>query len=195
MSVITINRITGPAAEPVSLALAKAQCHAGDDEDALIELYISAAREAAEHILGRALITQTWERVLDAFPSDNGAIELLNPPIIAVTSVTYLEAVAGASTVLASSAYVLDKESEPGYIVPATDTEWPDTYDTVNAVKVRYTAGYDADGTLCPTNIKHAILLRVAEAYRNREEAAHIGINPGSAFHNLLQRQRVNLGL
>jgi hypothetical protein len=38
--------------------------------------------------------------------------------------------------------YVLDSHSEPGWVLPAADTVWPDTYDTANAVNVNYTAGY-----------------------------------------------------
>lgn len=195
MSALVVRRITGPAAEPISLATAKLHCHAGDDEDAVLNILIAAARERAEHVLGRSLITQTWERVLDAFPADNGAIELPNPPILAIASVKYLEAVAGAETTLDSSSYVLDKDSEPGWLVPATDVEWPDTYDTVNAVRVRYTAGYDADGTLCPANIKHALLIGVAEGYRNREEGEIVDWKADGAFMALLQRHRLNLGL
>ena len=67
---MTLKLITAPAAEPVLLADAKLHLrvdHIADDD--LITSLITAAREAAEHLTGRALITQTWERVLGAFPS------------------------------------------------------------------------------------------------------------------------------
>ncbi len=190
---IVLRLITPPAAEPVSLVTAKLHCHAGDDEDAILTLAISMARERAEHILGRSLITQTWERVLDAFPDGDGAIELLNPPVQSITSIKYLEAVAGVETTWDASNYVLDKDSEPGWVLPA-GVDWPATYDTVNAVRVRYVTGYDADGTLCPANIKFAILVGVAEAYLNREEGV-ANFKPDGAFTNLLQRYKLNLGV
>lgn len=63
--------IAAPGAEPVTLAEAKLHARVETAaDDTLISAMISAAREEAEHILGRALITQTWEMVLPAF-ADN----------------------------------------------------------------------------------------------------------------------------
>ena len=190
--IIPLKTITGPATEPISLVDAKAHCHAGDDEDTLIQIYIAAAREHAEFVTGRRFITQTVEKVLDAFPSQN--IELPGSPIQSITSVKYLEAVAGAETTMPGSDYVLDKDSEPGWLIPAYGTSWPATYATALAVRVRYVAGW-ASAAEVPANIRYALLLGVGEAYQNREESSAVNFNPTGPFCNMLQKHRLNLGL
>ena len=90
-----IKRIAAPAAEPISLATAKAHLrvtHAA--EDTLIPLYISAAvskLDGKDGLLGRAMITQDWQLSLDSFPCD-GVIELPLPPLQEVTFVKYFDA-------------------------------------------------------------------------------------------------------
>src|SRR4030042_1283690 len=62
--------ITPPAAEP--LTNAEAMVHLKVDsqiEIPYIDNLIKDARETAERITRRALITQTWELYLDAFPA------------------------------------------------------------------------------------------------------------------------------
>lgn len=189
---IPLKTITGPATEPISLADAKAHCHAGDDEDAVITLYIAAARERAEFVTGRRFITQTVERVLDSFPTAN--IELPGSPVQSITSVKYLEAVAGVETTMPGADYVLDKDSEPGWLMPAYGTQWPSTHPTALAVRVRYVAGW-ADAASVPANLRYALLLGVGEAYLNREESTAVQFDPRGAFNNLLQKHRLNLGL
>lgn len=138
-----LKLITAPAAEPVSLADAKAHLrvdHAADDD--LIAALIAAAREDAEHRLGRALVMQTLEQVCDAFPAD-GDIELPNPPLASVTSVKYLDS-DGVEQTLSTSLYDVDSDSAPGEIHRAYGVTWPSTRCVENAVRARYVAGYAA---------------------------------------------------
>lgn len=152
--------------EPVTTAEAKAQCRVTiATDDTLIDAYIKAARQSAENRLGRSLITQTWELTLDSFPA---AIELLYPPIIGVTTLKYLEPVAGVSTTLSSVSYTVDKKNEPGWVIPAFGYDWPTIRDDINAVTVTYTAGY-ATAADVPQAIKTWILLQVGHWYENRE--------------------------
>lgn len=180
--------ITEPTAEPVTLAEAKAHCRVEvADDDALIGVLIGAAREQVEHILGRALMTQTWERVLDAFPA--GAIELGMPPVQSITSIKYLDA-AGAEQTLAPSAYALDADSLPGWALPDADTDWPDTQAVANAVRVRFAAGY-ASAAAVPDSIKQWILIHVGYWYGNREAAAAVEMKRLPYVDCLLDRWRV----
>lgn len=159
--------ITAPASEPVTLAEAKLHLRvdlASTVEDELIGALIVAARQGAEQMTGRALMLQTWELALDAF---DAAVFLQRPPLVSITSVTYLD-VAGASQTLAPTAYVLDSYSEPARLTPAANTCWPETLKQANAVTIRFQAGY-ADSDSVPQEIKSWMLLRIGALYANRE--------------------------
>lgn len=190
---MTLKLITGPATEPVTLAEARAQCRVDPDdtsEDSLLESLIAAAREQAEHILGRALITQTWERVIDAFPPVE--IELGMPPVLTVESVKYLDE-GGDLQTIDSANYVLDNDDNAqGWVLPVADYDWPDTYDGANAVRVRFTCGYGTASDV-PASVKHWMLVRVASLYKHREETSGQAVNaiPESLTERLLDRFRV----
>lgn len=162
--------ITAPATEPVTLAEAKTHLNAvGTDDDTYITALIVAAREAAETVTERVLMTQTWELALDTFPD---ALELIRVPVQSVTSITYDDA-DGVATVLGASAYSLDTADDAGfaYIVPAYNTQWPVTQDSINAVRVRFVAGY-ASAAAVPQQVKQWILLRIGLLYKHREDVA-----------------------
>lgn len=170
---MTLKLITAPATEPVTVSEAKVQCRVDSDitaDDGLFGTLITASRQQAEHLLGRSLITQTWERVLDAFPP--AEIELGWPPILAITSVTYIDA-AGDSQVLDASAYSLDSDLMPGWLLPAYGTNWPTTLDTTGAVRVRFTAGYGSAASDVPGAIKAWLLLKIAALYVGGDGADH----------------------
>lgn len=156
-----------PALEPITVAEAKLNCrvdHAVDDT--LFADVIKAMRERAEHETGRALITQTWDLLLDAFPC--AEIELGKPKVLSIVSVTYLDP-AGVSQTIDSANYTLDSASLPGWVLPAVGYEWPATQQAANAVRVRFTAGYGPASTDVPAAIRQWIQAQVAAAYRNRE--------------------------
>lgn len=187
---MTLQLITAPAAEPVTLAEAKLHLRVDTaDEDALIGSLIAAARQRAEHELRRSLVTQTWERVLDAFPG--AEIELGMGPVQSVTSILYADA-AGITQTLASSAYVLDNVREPGWVLPAAGLAWPETAATVNAVRVRYVAGYGNAATV-PSGIKQWMLLQIGAMYENRESVAMGSVTPMPFVSGLLDPWRVHV--
>lgn len=161
--------VTPPTVEPVSLDEAKEHLRVlSDDTDAEIESMIVAARQMVESgeswSLERSLITTTWRVVLDRFPK---CIELPRPPLISVSSITYVDT-NGTTQTLSPSLYQVDSHNEPGRIVPAYGQVWPVTRDQINAVTVTYTAGYGATAASVPMGIKQAILLCLGdlESYR-----------------------------
>jgi uncharacterized phiE125 gp8 family phage protein len=157
--------------QPVTLAEAKAHLRVDTtDEDALITAFIVAATEMAEQHTGRALMTQTWDMTLDKFPD---ALELTRTPVQTITSVTYYDT-AGALQTLAAPGYVLDAADGDDYahITPAYGSEWPATRDQVNAVSVRYVAGY-ANAAAVPESIKAWIKLQVSALFENREAESY----------------------
>lgn len=161
--------VTQPAIEePVTLAEVKAHCRIdGAAEDALLQAYIAAARARCEGILQRALITREVEQTLDAFPADELQLALL--PVGQIVEVGYTDP-AGAAQLLAPSAYTLDAtQAGSHWLLPAVGTLWPQTRPVINAVRVRYEAGYGLQASDVPPDIRAWLLLTVAYLYAQRE--------------------------
>lgn len=170
-----LTLITAPPVEPVTLAEAKAHLRIDhSDEDEMVAALIVAARQhidGKDGWLGRALVTQTWQLALTAFPA--GGIRVPLPPLIEVESITYLDT-SGATQTLAQAAYQVTG-TEPAMILPAYGTTWPTTRWQPEAVKVRFIAGY-APGAGSPTDyrenvpqaIRQAMLLLITHWYENR---------------------------
>lgn len=161
--------VTAPTEEPVSIAEAKAHLRVdGDDDDSYIGALITTARSHVETITRRALMPQTWKLVLDDWPDD--VLELLLPPLVSVSSITYKDA-DGETQTFASSNYVVDADSVPGRLCLADDASWPsDDLYPMGAVQIQYLAGY-TNANAVPQPIKNAILLLVGHYYENREAA------------------------
>lgn len=175
-----------PATEPVDAATCKLQARIDSTaEDALLAIYIQAAREACEQIIGRPLITQTIARVSDDWPDDDD-IELLRAPVQSITSITYLDA-DGASQTASTALYTLDNADEhgPAWVLLQDGQTWPTLGDYGNAVTVTFVAGYGAASSV-PAAIKQWILLAVAHMFENR--AASVPQDFGGA---LLDRYRL----
>lgn len=174
---MSTNLITAPTSEPISLAEAKLYLKVDViDDDSLITSLITACRQQCEQIMGRSIMPQTWEKVLDDFPE---AIELLYPRIISVTSVKYIDPTTGNELVLSPTLWTLDKDSEPGWVLPAYNIVWPVPLYVANSVRVRYVAGYP-DAASVPENIKQWIKMAINTLYDNRA-----GIIIGSTVEQL----------
>jgi uncharacterized phiE125 gp8 family phage protein len=183
---MALKLITAATALAVSLVEAKAHLRVdASDDDTLITAMITAATETAEQMTGRAIIPQTWELSLDEFPD---AFELTRVPVSAVTSLKYYDA-AGVLTTMDPGDYALDIADDYGfaYVVPAYDTEWPTARDQINAVVVRYVAGY-TDAAAVPQAIKSWILLQVGAMYENRESESAIKTHQIGFADHLLDR-------
>jgi uncharacterized phiE125 gp8 family phage protein len=78
--------LTAPAVEPLSLDDAKAYLRvATSDDDDVIAALIASARQQVEAQTRRALITQTWRVVRDAWPAD-GIVRVLPAPLQAIAA-------------------------------------------------------------------------------------------------------------
>jgi uncharacterized phiE125 gp8 family phage protein len=174
-----LQLLTPPAQEPISIGEAKEHLRVTQDtENTLIDVMISAARERAELVSRRALVTQTWKYVTDAWPtlptqalswqSDQDDFVLPFPPLITVSSVVYYDT-AGAPTTLPSSTYIVDTASQPGRISLAYAKAWPSTaLQPKNGIAITFDAGYGAAGAV-PAMFKVAIKAIVAHWFENRE--------------------------
>ena len=166
----SLRRATAPAVEPVTLAEAKAHCRVdASADDALIQGYITTAREWVEDYIDRALVTQQLVMRLDAFPLE---IELPRPPMIAsgtatAVTITYVTGEAGGTATLSASSYRVDRDSTPGVIRNLYGGSWPSHLLDQNSVTVSWWAGY-GDAASVPQRVKSAILMCVHELYEKR---------------------------
>jgi len=139
-----------------------------DEYETMLPLLIASARASAEAATSLALMTQTLDLYLDAFP----AAEIILPrsPLQSVTSITYTDT-DGATQTLAASEYLVDTASAPPRIVPAYGKSWPSTRQQINAVKVRFVCGH-TDAASVPADVKAWMLLSIGTAYEHRESIA-----------------------
>jgi uncharacterized phiE125 gp8 family phage protein len=165
----SLHLVTGPTAEPVTLARAKLHLrvdHAADD--ALIAAQIAAARTHVETVTGHRMLPQTWRLDLDAVPTE-ADLYLPLRPVTAISSVVYRDAL-GQSQTWASSAYrTLLPAGTP--TVPArihAIDGWPDVDEGPAALSVTFVAGY-ADPASVPETLLAAVLLLVGSMYMLRE--------------------------
>lgn len=139
-----LRKIAEPAIEPITKEMVKTLAAFDADltthDDLLDDIIIPAVRADAEHLTGRKFIEQTWEVVMDAFPS--GEIKLPIRPVLSIVSVAYIDG-NGDEQTIGSSNYTLENADEARpWLFPADGYEWPATLDTANAVVIRLKAGY-----------------------------------------------------
>ncbi len=165
-----------PAAEPITMEEARLHLRVDlPDDDQLINALIGAARQHAEMVTQRQLITATWKLVLDGFQEN--PILLNKSPVQAVLSVKYLD-MTGAQQILPISEYVVDTSTEPARIMPRFGKVWPIALPQIGSVEILFTAGY-GDITAVPEGIKSWIKIRIGSLYENRSE---IDIIPNGAL-------------
>jgi len=164
-------RTVRAAVTPVSLSEAKAHLqvfHNADDE--LIAEYIQAATSHLDGwngVLGRCLVTQTWQQDLDAFPV--GEIVLPFPDVSGVT-VEYRDTANATQTVAEASFYLVQGHGTTR-IVPADGFAWPETAVRPDAVSVTMVCGY-GDPEDVPSAIRAAIKLHVGVLFTGRADGA-----------------------
>jgi uncharacterized phiE125 gp8 family phage protein len=183
-----------PAAEPISLAEAKAHLRIdSSDEDTLLSALILAARMFVEKTLGLALITQGWSYFLDFWPH-RSCVTLPISPVQSVSALTVHDA-NGGSAGLAASDYAIDVLSQPARLVlkgasPSVVAR------ELNAFEIAFTAGYGDEASDVPAPIRHALTLLVAHWFERREPVV-LGLGaqevPATVAGLLLPYRRVKL--
>ena len=138
------------------------------DEDAEIEIYITAARKEIEKLTGTHMIEQSYRLWLDNFPACN-TIYIPIGPVIAIDSITYFDENDTESTFSATS-YVTDVISIPGRIKLKSSGSWPTTtLRVLNGVKISFDTGFGDSASTVPQNLRHAVRLLAAHYFENRE--------------------------
>lgn len=177
----------------VSLASARDQCRAdasAGDDAYMTDLIASATArlDGADGILGRALLTQTWEMRLDRFSplpapafivasnvlagvagNATGRIRIPLPPLVSITSVKYVDVDGTTVQTLDPSLYQVVKQgTRAAFIEPAFGKSWPAHALISDAVRIVFVAGY-GDGAAIPAPLKHAARILIKHWYDVRE--------------------------
>ena len=180
---MSLQLVTGPAVRPITEAEAWAHLRLSMDQFGIepsdrthVASLIDAATsrlDGRDGILGRCLVPQVWDLSLDEFPHCR-EIPLRLPPIMSITSVSYIDT-AGDTQTMTSSDYVLsaDRDWRPRLIL-AYNADWPTARHQRDAVTIRMECGYDSgnspqDAAGVPQAIKHALLLLISDLYEHRE--------------------------
>ena len=167
--------IVASISEPITIEEVKLQCRidsSDSTEDALLRIYIAAARNYVEWRTATTVHEATLEYVLDNFPGCR-YIELPRAtPLIEISSVKYKD-YNGTETTWSSAEYVEDVDSTPGRLVLGYGQAWPSfTAYPVSPIRIRYTAGTaitTVPETEASVAVKYPMLLLVAGMYENRE--------------------------
>src|SRR5262245_7291392 len=131
--------ITPPVLEPLTLAEIKADLRIDhSNDDATITRNMAEAREWLERRLQTKMLTQTWEYIFDAFPSDHVEVKLPFGPVQEIVQIAYDDAL-GVEQIMLPDDYYLDDVSyevnHRPWVFPTV--AWPTTLDAINAVRVR----------------------------------------------------------
>lgn len=160
-------RTAAPAEAPVSLDDMKIHLHVdGSDEDTLIQAYIDAATahlDGYTGVVGRALVTQTWQQDFCRF---RHCLRLPVGPMASISSVTYYDG-SNVQQTLATSVYDKFTDSLGPFVGLKPGQSWPSTYSRPDAIRVTFIAGTAAADV--PAPLKVAIMLIAANWYENRE--------------------------
>lgn len=163
---MSFELITPPAAEPLDAATARTWAKVSSSWDTIIgAILIPSARSLAEHITQRSLITQRWKMRLDRWPAAED-VRLWHGKAQEIVSITYVDA-AGDTQTLNSALYTLDQHVDPGYVIQAYGTTWPDVLLAANVIEVTFDAGYGDAATDVPAPIRHWMLLKITAALEN----------------------------
>ena len=161
--------ITPPALEPLSLAEAKAHLRLDTtDEDDLVTALIVAARQLIERETRRALITQTWRVIFDAWPDPN-TIRIPLAPFISVTAVRIFD-VANTPSVLNPASYFVD--AQPGAARLYFTIAPPNPGRVIAGIELDVVAGYGPAAANVPELLRLAIRMLVARWFEARGDAA-----------------------
>lgn len=163
---------TGPTIEPVSPDQLADHVLLDSDHPDRTNGFITdiekTARQHVEDITRRALLTQTWDYYLDAFPSVN-FITLPLGRLQSVTSIVYKDSDGDSTTMTANTEYLVETNGDGyGRVVLPDGESWPgDALYPSNPITIKFVCGWTAANSV-PFQIRTAIKMLAADMYENR---------------------------
>lgn len=163
-----IATTVGPTLQAVTLAEAREQCSLFEDtsQDALLLRLIDAVTRAIENQTGSRIMEQTLELQFDGFTA--GQMDLGVYPIQAITELAYDDENESEQTLAENTDYWASLTGIYPTITPVAS--WPATQvKKPGRVRITVTAGHASRDDVS-ADLKHAILVQVAELFEHREE-------------------------
>ncbi|MBX6426729.1 MAG: phage head-tail connector protein [Variibacter sp.] len=170
--------LSGPAVEPLTLAEAKSYLRVEhDDDDALIAALVAAVRAEVEAKTRRALITQRWRWILDAWPRD-GRIALAPAPVREILAARVYDE-NGIAQAIDTQAFVVDTAAAPG-VIGFVSWALPAPGRAVAGIEIDVACGYGDAAADVPEPLRQAMRVLLAHRYENRGLAAAADAGPAS---------------
>lgn len=199
---IRLQRLSGPANEPVTLADAKLYLAIYDtDWDTYLTTYaIPEARRWVETYTRRALITQQWRLTADRFPEASagnpradimlpfGRCQSVEQIAYVATDLTTQTLTGPTSGSPAGTDYQEDLSDDYGGILRAPrNAVWPAVADVLGAVQVTFTVGYGSTGAAVDWGLMSATKFMMANLFetRNEQDARYSADNKGLTAERL----------
>jgi uncharacterized phiE125 gp8 family phage protein len=155
---------------PVNLAVSIAEVRAHlklsptEPPDPEIELLIRAATEFAEGYTKRTFINTGFRTYRDFFES---CIKIRRSKLQAISLFEY--SVNGTFTTVPIDSYYVTNETAFSKIAIKADKEYPEDIDEqMDAIRIEFIAGYGADSSDIPYQLRLALLNHIAALYENR---------------------------
>jgi uncharacterized phiE125 gp8 family phage protein len=138
-------------------------------EDSLLTDIITAAREQAENILRRNLLTQTWDYYLNKWP-DEYFVKIPGGNLQSISSVKYKNSDGTETTMIVNTDYLVETNGDQcGRVVLPYGVSWPSfTPWPSNPITIRFVGGWTAAASI-PSAIRAAIKMIAADLFENRE--------------------------
>ena len=172
-----VELVAGPLAEPLTCAQAKEFLRIDhNDEDALIDALITAARRWVEARTGRVLISQSWSFTRDEWPMGG----ILPSPLAPVRSVreARIRRDDGVEVVLPEGVVRASKGGGGLLLVDLARAPQPAGRE---AISITVEAGYGGEAADVPADLVQAIRLMVAHFYEQRDGAEETSRPPQTA--------------
>lgn len=195
--------IQSPRFEPVSKSEAMHHVNGEEEDKAYLDTLIPRARKRFEDVTNRLLVEQTWIFSYDCFSSE---IEIPYAPLQRVLSLKYIDG-SGQLVELPSSEYRVINTGLKSVITPKLGGCFPSLpFYSLDAVQIECVIGHarvNQDGIALGLGIedadrfelaKQAILILVADWFKNREDTAPVTLYEApNAFKSIAHELSVSV--